>query len=71
MERLLIGIGVGVLATAAGYVAGALLGAGATALFSTNRHDRAQEIATTGACVSGPLGAVLALAAAELWYWLR
>lgn len=49
-----------------GYVAGALLGAGAVALLSGNSHDRSLEMAMTAAFVSGPIGAVLGLATAYL-----
>lgn len=47
----------------AGYVAGALLGAGAVELFSPNTHDKSVEMAMTGAFVTGPIGAVIGLVA--------
>jgi hypothetical protein len=50
----------------AGYVAGAALGALLIAVFSSNTHDRSVEAAVTGAFVTGPLGAVLGVAAGFL-----
>jgi|CXWK01.1.fsa_nt_gi ABC-type sulfate transport system permease component len=44
---------------AAGYVAGALAGAGAVEILSGNSHDKSQEMTMTGAFVTGPIGAVI------------
>lgn len=43
----------------AGYVVGALTGAGAIELLSANTHDKSQEMAMTAAFVTGPIGAVI------------
>jgi hypothetical protein len=43
----------------AGYIAGALVGAGAIEALSPNTHDKSQELAMTGAFVTGPIGAVI------------
>lgn len=42
-----------------GYLAGAFVGALLVQQVSTNRHDKAQEVAMTAAFVTGPIGAVL------------
>jgi hypothetical protein len=51
----------------AGYIVGALLGAGAVELVSPNTHDKSVEMAMTGAFVTGPIGAVMGAVAG----WMR
>lgn len=51
----------------AGYVAGALLGAAAIELLSSNTHDKSVELAMTSAFVTGPVGAVIG----AVFAWLR
>lgn len=51
-----------------GYVGGFLIGMAIVSLFSSNRHDASVEAAMTGAFVFGPLGAVLAMVAAWVWW---
>lgn len=51
-----------------GYVGGFLLGMAVVSLFSSNRHDAPVEAAMTGAFVFGPIGAVLAMVAAWVWW---
>lgn len=55
-----------IAALAAGYFLGALFGALAVTLTSSNAHDTSVEAAMTGAFVTGPLGAVVALLGAFL-----
>lgn len=43
----------------AGYLIGAFGGGYLVELLSSNRHDRAMEVAMTGAFVTGPIGAVI------------
>jgi len=52
-----------------GYVGGFLIGMAVITAFSSNRHDKSTEAAMTGAFVFGPVGAVLAMVAAWIW-WL-
>jgi len=52
-----------------GYAGGFLIGMAVITAFSSNRHDKSTEAAMTGAFVFGPLGAVLAMVAAWIW-WL-
>jgi len=49
-----------------GYAGGAALGVLLLGAFSANTHDKAVEVATTAALVTGPLGAV---AGAGLGLW--
>ena len=42
-----------------GYAAGVAVGAALVAAFSTNAHDKSQELVMTAAFVTGPIGAVL------------
>lgn len=63
MKRLVITL----LSAVAGYVGFAILGYGATLLFSPNMHDLELEAAMTGVFVSGPLGV---LVGAVLGAWL-
>ncbi len=50
----------------AGYLVGAFGGGVLIDALSANAHDRAVEAATTGAFVTGPLGAVVGVAGALL-----
>lgn len=51
----------------AGYIVGALLGAGVIEMLSSNTHDKSVEAAMTGAFLTGPIGAALGAIAA----WMR
>ncbi len=53
-------VGIGLLSSLGGYIAGVPLGMFLIENFSENRHDRSQEAAMTGAFVIGPLVALLA-----------
>jgi hypothetical protein len=53
-------IGVALLSSLGGYIAGVPLGVLLINTFSSNRHDRAQEAVMTGAFFVGPLVALLA-----------
>lgn len=53
--------GLVVLAAIGGYIAGFLAGMGAVEAFSSNSHDKSMEAAMTGAFVSGPSMAVIAV----------
>ena len=59
----------GVLAFAAlvGYGVGAVIGYVVIMQFSSNRHDRQMEAATTGALMTGPFIAILMMIAAWIW----
>lgn len=54
-------IGIGLVWAVAGYVIGAIGGGLLVGLLSGNRFDREMEATMTGAFVTGPLAAVVAL----------
>lgn len=54
-----------------GYIAGAVLGAAATEMFSSNTHDKAVETAMTAIFVAGPLGAIAAVLIASVCGFFR
>jgi divalent metal cation (Fe/Co/Zn/Cd) transporter len=56
---------------ATGYLVGAVGGYAAVQSLSSNTHDRAVEAAMTGAFVTGPLIAVLALVGWAFVNWFR
>lgn len=62
-------LGLLVLAALAGYALGGFGGGFLVSLLSSNRHDRSVEAAMTGAFVTGPIVALLALVVA--WWLLR
>lgn len=62
MRRFLIGL----LGLCLGYAAGAAAGFALVALASGNTHDKSVETVMTGFFVTGPMGAILGLAAALL-----
>lgn len=51
-----------------GYVGGFLAGMAVVTALSSNRHDKSMEAAMTAAFVFGPLGAVLEVVAAWVWW---
>ena len=57
---MLAKIGLVILVTLVGYVAGAFGGGFLVSALSSNRHDKSVEAAMTGAFVIGPIVAIIA-----------
>lgn len=61
-------LGIGLGCAVVGYLAGAFGGGYLISVLSTNRHDRSVEAAMTGAFVTGPLVAILAIVCGLIWF---